>query len=279
MSAAISPALQPCAMLLVVGPDWRIEAASANAALLGKPRDRELVGQPLTDLLDGTEVHALRNHMARLSSEGTRVQDYGLRWGGGTQGFDVAATRVGNRYLVEAELAAEPRLHDPIGMVRSLMERVEGDDWPALAELALRQLRALTGFDRIALRSGGAVVARSERGADGLHDALPVERAADARVIEDLAAAPVALIGTIDPAAAERAAFLAPSAAERSALGAASAAAAMTIPLAIDGEPVALLHCLHPRPRRCGAERRAVAGLFAELLVARMARRGWHPGA
>jgi hypothetical protein len=269
--------LQPCAFLLLVGPDWRIEGASANAAGLGKASGAELVGRPLTDLLDGDEVHALRNHMARLSSEGSRVQDYGLGWGGGTHCFDVAATRVGNRYLIEVETATEPRLHDPIGMVRSLMERVEGKDWQALADLALRQVRALTGFDRIALCSGGSVVARSERSTGVLAASLPFETQGDSRVIEDIAAEPVALVGAIDEPCAARAALLAPSDNERDALEVAGGKAAMALPLAIDGERVAMLQCLHPRPRRCGAERRAVAGLFAELLVARMARRGWRP--
>lgn len=269
--------IQPCAFLLLVGPDWRIEGASANAGEIGRASGDSLVGKPLTELLDGNEVHDLRNHMARLSSEGSRVQDYGLYWGAGGLALDVAATRLGNRYLVEAEIAAEPRLHDPIGMVRSLMERVEGRDWQALADLALRQLRALTGFDRIALCSGGAVIARSERSAGNLADALPLESQADSRVIEDKAAEPVALVGALDASSAARAALLAPSAIERDALEAAGAEAAMALPLAIDGERVAMLQCLHPRPRRCGAERRAVAALFAELLVARMARCGWRP--
>ena len=52
----------------------------------------------------------------------------------------------------------------------------------------------------------------------------------------------------------------------------------MTLPLRIDGELVGALHALSSAvPRRCGAERRSVAHLFAERLVARMARHGWKP--
>jgi GAF domain-containing protein len=51
----------------------------------------------------------------------------------------------------------------------------------------------------------------------------------------------------------------------------------MTFPLRIDGAPVGAVHAMHPSPRRCGAERRSVAHLFAERVAARMARNGWKP--
>jgi hypothetical protein len=51
----------------------------------------------------------------------------------------------------------------------------------------------------------------------------------------------------------------------------------MTLPLRIDGKPVAAVHAYHGSPRRCPAERRSVSHLFAERLVARMARQGWKP--
>ena len=271
------PQLQPCAVLLMVGPDWRIEAISANAERLAKGSGEALLGQPLTELLDGQEVHALRNHMSRLSREGSHVQDYALCWGGEWV-LDVRASRIGERYLIEAETAAEPRLHDPIGMVRALMDRIEDADWPAIADQGLRQLRALTGFDRLALRRDEAIVASCARSALAPDPAPLAAGSGHSRVIEDAAAEPIALLGEIPPAIAGQAQFLAPSANEASALGTANAVAAMSLPLAIDGVTVAQLEALHPRPRRCGAERRAVACLFAEQLVARMQRRGWQPG-
>ncbi len=54
-------------------------------------------------------------------------------------------------------------------------------------------------------------------------------------------------------------------------------AATMVLPLGIDGELVGAIHAEHGSPRRCGAERRSVIHLFAERLIARMARRGWKP--
>lgn len=270
------PQLQPCALLLLVGPDWRIEAISANAERLGKGGGEVFLGQPLTELLDGQEVHALRNHMARLSRDGSQVQDYALCWGG-KLALDVQASRIGERYLIEAETAAEPRLHDPIGMVRALMDRVEGADWRAIADQGLRQLRALTGFDRLALRRDQAIVASSVRPSLSAPPAPAVAGSGLARIIEDVAAEPVALLGELPSAIAARPLFQAPSADDKKALEGVGAVAAMALPLAIDGVTVAVLDAHHSRARRCGAERRAVAGLFAEQLVARMERRGWRP--
>jgi len=70
---------------------------------------------------------------------------------------------------------------------------------------------------------------------------------------------------------------VAPDEAERKRLAVIGVAATIALPLHIDGQLVGALHALHNSPRRCGAERRSVAHLFAERLVARMARCGWQP--
>ena len=78
----MAAAIQPCALLLLVGPDWWVEAISANAGQLGKGEPGDLLGQPLTVLIGSQEIHALRNHMAWLGGDDSGVQDFGLSWGG-----------------------------------------------------------------------------------------------------------------------------------------------------------------------------------------------------
>ena len=75
----------------------------------------------------------------------------------------------------------------------------------------------------------------------------------------------------------ERSAFLAPGESQASRLTGLGIAATMSLPVRIDGELVGAVHAHHAHPRRSGAERRAVAMLFAERLAARMARHGWAP--
>jgi len=264
-------AIQPCALLLLVGPDWQMEAVSANVSMLSDVKPSALIGQPLADLIGSKAIHSLRNRMSWLSGEDSEVRDFGVQWGDVL--LDVRASRDDDRYLIEAELAVEPRLPDGIGMVRSMTDRLAGRDAAKLAELAMRQLCSLTGFDRLSLCDRhGAIVATAGRQLAATEgqpsEALP-------RNCADRDAEPVAVLGDAPSALLERAAFLALSDSEKNRLESLGAAASMTLPIRIDGEQVATLHAHHPAPRRCGAERRSVAHLFAERVAARMARNGW----
>ena len=265
-------AIQPCALLLLVGPDWQVETASANVAMLGDFKSSSVVGQPLADLIGSKAIHSLRNRLAWLSGEESEVQDFGVEWGDVT--LDIRAVRENETYLIEAELAVEPRLPDGIGMVRSMSDRLTGDNPSELAAQAMRQLAALTGFERVMLcDSSGKVIATNQNGvAAAPHDIFEI-----ARVIADRDAEPVQLLGSSENELLERAEFLAPDSGQCERLASLGFAASMALPLRIDGELVGALHAQHSVPRRTGAERRSVAHLFAERLVARMARLGWHP--
>lgn len=263
------PAIQPCALLLLVGPDWRVETVSANVAMLGDFRAASVVGQPLADVIGSKAIHSLRNRLSWLASDESEVQDFGVQWGDVT--LDVRATRHDERHLIEAELAVEPRLPDGIGMVRSMSDRLTGTDPIRLATQAMQQIGAITGFGRALLCDrGGALVASNKAGLE------PFGRSSDiTRLIADRDSEPVPLVGEEQDALLGRASHLAPEADWRARLEQADIAATMSFPLKIDGKLVATLHAQHRSPRRCGAERRSVIHLFAERLVARMARQGW----
>ena len=96
-------------------------------------------------------------------------------------------------------------------------------------------------------------------------------------ILADVDAEPDAMAGEISASKMVRVSFRAPGEDTRERLSGSGIAAAMTLPLRIDGKPVAAVHAYHSEPRRCSAERRSVAHLFAERLVARMARQGWKP--
>ncbi len=263
------PAVQPCALLLVVGPEWQVEAVSANVAMVADVAPDAVLGQPLSDLIGSEPTHTLRNRVSWIASDEGEVLDFGVRWGAMTA--DVRAIRDGRRYLIEAEPSLEPRLPDGIGMVRSMTDRLIGTDPAAMADRGMRQLQALTGFERAWLcDAGGAVVAGLKAGkSSGTQDSP--------RVIADCAAEPIELLGTVSEDMASRAAFRSPDEQELALYSGDGAAASMAVPIRIDGEQVATFHARHSRPKRCGAERRSVAHLFAERLVARMMRHGWSP--
>lgn len=263
-------AVQPCALLLVVGPDWSIATASANLAMIGAGDADAVIGTPLADLIGSDSIHSLRNRVSWLAGDDSEVQDFGVEWG--TAKVDVRALREGDRYLVEAEPMVEPRLVDGIGMVRSMSDRLTASDWRDLAEQGMRRLQALTGFECVTMCDGQGerLAVSSDKQA-----AMPSEAIAAGRLLADRDAAPVPLAGEDHSGLIDRAAFLAPPANQIERLAGHGVAAMMEIPLRIDGELVGSIRATHRSPRRCGAERRSVAHLFAERLAARMARHGW----
>jgi len=263
-------ATQPCALLLLVGPDWQVESVSANIAMLGDNRPATVIGQPLADLIGSKAIHSLRNRMSWLSSDESEVQDFGEQWGDLT--LDVRAVHDEDRYLVEAEIAVEQRLADGIGMVRSMSDRLTGKNPVELAGQAVRQLAALTGFERVMLtdRSGNPIAANQDAAMQKVQKIVRLSH-----LVADRDAEPVPIIGNVESRLLQRAAFSAPVAEECAALAATDTVATMALPLRIDGELVGAIHARHSSPRRISAERRSVAHLFAERLVARMARQGW----
>lgn len=263
-------AVQPCALLLLIGPDWRVETVSANVAMLGDYRPAGVVGQPLADLIGSKAIHTLRNRLSWLSGDESEVQDYGVLWGDGM--YDIRATQDNGRYLIEAELAVEPRLPDGIGMVRSMSDRLQGNQPVELAKQAMRQLNSLTGFERLLLcdERGSIVASNQKSDCELLSDAVRISR-----LIADRDAEHVPLVGDEENELLSKAAYLAPGPEEVERLASSGVAATMALPLRIDGDLVGALYGFNSVPKRIGAERRSVAHLFAERLVARMARRGW----
>ena len=262
-------AVQPCALLLVIGPDWHVGTVSANVGMLGDFRPATVVGQPLADIIGSKAIHTLRNRLAWLSSDESEVQDYGVEWGDVM--LDIRATGDDGRYLIEAELAVEPRLPDGIGMVRSMSDRLSGNQPADLAGQAMRLLHSLIGFERVLICNERDEVIASNLKSDTKAGG---ETARTARLIADRDAEQVPLVGE-ESSLIAKAAYLAPTGEEVERLAEWGIASTMSLPLRIDGDLVASLHAYNSTPKRIGAERLSVAHLFAERLVARMARRGW----
>jgi light-regulated signal transduction histidine kinase (bacteriophytochrome) len=272
-------AIQPCALLLLVGPDWRVGTISANAGLLGRGNPETLLGRPLAQLIGGDAIHALRNRMSWLSGDDGVVHDFGVRWQGSDAAMDIQARREGDDFLIEAEQSVELRLPDGIGMAQSLMDRITADNFHEIAEHGMRQLCALTGYNRLIFcgRDGMIVASGHRNSLAPLHEPSWPGLPELAQIIADRGAEPVLLIGNAESDLPNRSTFLSPGEHEMNRLAELGIVATMSLPVRIDGELVGAVHAHHAAPRRSGAERRAVAMLFAERLAARMARHGWAP--
>ncbi len=195
--------------------------------------------------------------MSWLASDESEVQDFGVAMGRG-HARHPARPASDDHYLIEAELAVEPRLPDGIGMVRSMSDRLSGQRSARLAEQAMRQLDALTGFDRLMLCDrDGAIVASGHRSGSSFRRA---RWSVDARARADRRR-PRCRAGADDRRRASElldARRLPGPRRGRSVrrLTALGIARDDALPLRIDGRTGRRGPRASPPPRRCGAERR-----------------------
>lgn len=266
--AATASGIQPAGFLLVASRDWLIERASANLAKwLG--RDPEsVIGQPLSGLLGGPATHSIRNQLSLVRTGGHPAHLCGCAVGDSSATFDFIIQAEGERANVEGLPAAKTEARDTIATVRALVERLEAT--PSLADLlagAARQLRALTGYDRVALYrhdADGSLTIMADA-ARSLGPALAAQAGGEAAlIVGDVAAGPVPVLGGPCPA---RALLRAPGAAEAASIRRSGAAARWTHPLIVGGAPWGMIVCDHPSPRTPSVERQSAMGLFAHMLA------------
>lgn len=149
----IPGSIQPHGILLAVTePDLRIVQGSTNApALLGTALD-DLLGEPLSALIDDDSLARLR-HACRLDE--ATLQDHcplRIRFQDAKRELDAILHRTGGLLLVELE----PTTGDPLAIVaahRSARRAVDHlDRSTSIAQLCARaasEVRELTGFDRV----------------------------------------------------------------------------------------------------------------------------------
>ncbi len=161
--------IQPFGCLLALGPDWAVTHASENCSEILGLDAGDLIGRQLAGLFHSGAVHDLRGRMQTIATPDMTERMYGmsLRDDGGL--FDVAMHMSGRTIILELESHDQRRYLDQAGLVRSMVERLKRcEDTETLCEQAARQMRALTGFDRVmvyrfAADDSGEVVTESKR--------------------------------------------------------------------------------------------------------------------
>lgn len=259
--------IQPCGFVVVVGQDWRVAHVSANIAEHFADCGSRMVGQPLSDFFGAAAVHSLRNQLALMRDPQGSARLFSLFFAGVPKPFDVAMHTSGQHIILEALPSAHVDAGDPAGTARQLASQL--DSCSSLDELlgrACRFLRALTGFDSVAifrLDADGEPerVAEDSRGsgpaarhcpppklrllADGAHGPVPLEPDAPAALVDRALLRPWA-----DPDG--------------------EAVAVLTLPLLSAGRLWGVAVCLSGTRRRPALDRIATAELFADLLAMRI---------
>ena len=149
--------VQHFGFLIAVTSDWIVSHVSRNAGdMLGI--DGEIrTGMPLGDLFDRDAIHDMRTQLQMLSGPDSvgRLFDLHLGIDGGP--FDVAIHVSGRSIVIEGERCAANRRTDPSSYVKPMVERMKGaKDLKGLCDIAVRQVKALTDYDRVMVYRFGA---------------------------------------------------------------------------------------------------------------------------
>lgn len=160
-------AIQSFGFLIAVSTDWLVSRASENLAAHVGLGWEEACGQPLDRVLSESAVHDIRNRLAHLQGEDSVERLLRVRLKPDLPEYDVAIHFSQSMIVIEGEPSG-PVGHEDIGItVRSMMMRQsQAASMQNFRLGAVRQIRAITGFDRVMLYrfdqdGAGEVVAES----------------------------------------------------------------------------------------------------------------------
>ncbi len=162
--------IQEFGFLIAVTSDWLIRHVSVNIGdFVGKSAD-ELLGSPIAAILPTSTVHAVRGRLQVLSNNDGSERLFAVDVFENGQYFDIAIHLSGDSIVLEMEPASARRSADSGALVKAMILRIQkAPDLETLYRECVRQLRAVTGFDRVMLYrfhgdGAGAVIAESVRG-------------------------------------------------------------------------------------------------------------------
>ncbi|MCB2047391.1 MAG: GAF domain-containing protein [Novosphingobium sp.] len=171
--------IQSFGWLISFANDRIVNHVSENCSDLFGRSTSELVGTPITSFLSSGVIHDLRSRMQMLGTFDSVERIFGMDLLGDGRDFDVALHVSGKSYVLEIEPAEQGKRRDYAAYVRPMMDRMrKSRSIEAMCQAAARNLRGLTGFDRVMVyRFGpdgaGEVIAESLNGAvdsyEGLH--------------------------------------------------------------------------------------------------------------
>lgn len=209
-------AVQPFGFLLSVNADWLIARASENVERFIGTTHADLVGQSAEACLSAELLHEIRSRLQVAGGMGIVERLYGQRLRPGEARFDISIHQSGREVVLEFEPSSdEPSA--PLAVLRTMALRVERQaTLPAVYREVARQIRGLTGFDRVMVYrfdedGAGEVVAEAAN--HGLTPYLglrypasdiPVQARAlyeknYLRIIADIDAVPVSIVPVLSP--------------------------------------------------------------------------------
>jgi light-regulated signal transduction histidine kinase (bacteriophytochrome) len=278
--------IQPFGFLVAVSADWLVSRVSANISQFLPQTPDAVLGMPLTALFTESAVHSIRNRIALLRGPDSVERLFGLTLVEGGDEFDVAVHFSHDQIVIEAEPAVAEEM-EAAAMVRAMIARLsQSEGMAAFLREGARQVRALTGFDRVMVyrfddQGSGEVVAESLKpGTDsflGLHyPASDIPAQARKlylrnifRVIADVGATPVPVRPALDPKGQaldqSLSVLRAVSPIHIEYLKNMGVGASLSVSIIVDGKLWGLFACHHYAPRLPSFAYRTAAELFGQM--------------
>lgn len=159
--------IQDFGFLLAMAGDWTVARASANlSAMLGVDA-AAAIGMPLESLISAEAAQHIRNRLAILRAHGGTERLYGIALKTGRAPYDLAVHYAADLLVLEGEPSGESEGADAALLVRAMVARLNRmKTMDAFHRDAARQVRALTGFQRVMIyrfddSGDGEVIAES----------------------------------------------------------------------------------------------------------------------
>jgi light-regulated signal transduction histidine kinase (bacteriophytochrome) len=142
--------VQPFGFLIAVSiTDWLVERVSQNISQWVAAKPEDLLGKPIHEVIHGDAVHAIRGHLHSAIMGNTTARLFGLDLAEGLR-CDVAVHLVENTVIIECEPSSIDPSFNAAATVQGMIARLlQTDNDRAFYRIAAREVRALTGFDRV----------------------------------------------------------------------------------------------------------------------------------
>ncbi|MGJ8573030.1 MAG: HWE histidine kinase domain-containing protein [Hoeflea sp.] len=143
--------VQSFGALISVSSDWFVNHVSRNIhEFIDGAQAEELVGRPLSEVLDPDAIHDIRSKLQQLGSPDAVQRLFECRLTSSPDLFDLALHLSGRSVVIEIERHQTRGKTDQTSYVRPMIDRIaKADSVEQLCKVAARQVRALTGFDRV----------------------------------------------------------------------------------------------------------------------------------
>ncbi len=287
--------VQSFGCLIALDRDWRIAHLSENFQAFSGVAPAEAIGRAADVILTPKTLHDIRTRLQWLQVTDSVERMFAVDLFGDGREFDLAVHFSGPYVVVETEpCAAESRI-DAVTLVRAMMARLgQTKTLRAALEQAARQVRFVTGFDRVMVYrflddDSGEVVAEDLAGGMepymGLrYPAADIPKQARALYLRNL----LRIIADVDDPGSGIRPGLTPAGApldlSMSVLRSVSpihveylknmgVGASLSISIVVQGRLWGLIACHHRRAHRVSFDRRTAAELFAQMFSLELANR------